>query len=74
MPVPFETVDIVETKGGSRARSGRPTPSKGQLLRVGLMLAIAALCVASLEAGLGRRVAGAERAAAPQTSGKTVRT
>ena len=58
---------------GSLAPSRRPTPSGGQLLRVGLLLAIAALCAGALEAGLGRSVAGADRAAASKASSKTVR-
>jgi hypothetical protein len=90
IPVPFDPVDIVETRAGRSAavvgRSGsvperagppaphgRPTPSRAQLLRVGLLLAIAALCAGALKAGLGRTVAGADRTAFPQTSSGTAR-
>jgi hypothetical protein len=43
------------------------------LLRVGLLLAIAALCAGALKAGLGRTIAGADRTAFPQTSSGTIR-
>jgi hypothetical protein len=87
--MPFDPVDIVETRAGRSAavagqsgsvpkRAGPralhgPTPSRGQLLRVGLLLAIAALCAGALKAGLGRTVAGADRTAFPQTSSGTSR-
>ncbi|MBG0811791.1 hypothetical protein IY145_20800 [Methylosinus sp. H3A] len=84
--MPIDPVDIVETsarrsaavaglpeRAGSLALSGRPAPSAGQLLRVGLLLAIAALCAGALKAGLGRTVAGADRTASPQTSGGALR-
>ena len=63
----------VPKRAGSRALSARPTPSRGQLLRVGLLLALAALCAGALKAGLGRTVAGADRTAFPRTSSSTVR-
>lgn len=83
----FDPVDIVETRAGRSAAAvgrsgsvperagppGRPTPSRGQLLRVGLLLAIAALCAGALKAGLGRTIAGADRTAFPQTSSGTIR-
>ncbi|OAI28725.1 hypothetical protein A1351_11555 [Methylosinus sp. R-45379] len=79
--VPFDPVEILETRGGrpavtlrrsdaapkngrSLAFSNRPAaPDGGQLLRVGLLLALAALCAGALKAGLGRSVVGAERTA-----------
>ncbi|WP_400767567.1 hypothetical protein [Methylosinus sporium] len=79
--MPFDPVEIVETRGGrpaatlrrsdaaskngrSIALHGRPAaPDRWQLLRVGLLLAVAALCAGALKAGLGRTVAGAERTA-----------
>ncbi|BBU62330.1 hypothetical protein MSC49_22650 [Methylosinus sp. C49] len=79
--MPFDPVEIVETRGGRPAmtlrrsdavqKNGRSlalhnraaAPDGWQLLRVGLLLAIAALCAGALKAGLGRAVVGAERTA-----------
>ena len=61
------------TRPQATPRAGRPTPSAGQLFRVGLLLSVVALCAGALKAGLGRTVAGTERTASPQTSGGTVK-